>query len=390
MLFRTSAARLAALCLLALGATPCIAGEFTDSAGRIVTVPDHIGRVLPADGAAEVLVFVLAPDKLAGLVQPLPAGANRRGAAPALLGPITPPNAVAAITRVRPDVVIDCGPVTPERAAFADQTTQATGIPYLLLNNSIDRTPTMLREAGRLLDVAKRADDLAMSAEQYVNDLRGQVLIQPTAGRPHVYYGRGPSGMDAVVPSSQAAAALNNSGAINVAAALDAGVPVAATRQQLHDWNPDIIIAEERGFYNALLHDPYWRTLAAVRAKHVYLEPSQPFGWIDDPPGVNRLIGLSWLSVLFYPTNNQDDVRSLAQDFYSKFYGIKLSDKDIAAMAQPAGIPESNAPNLADLSLSGTGTPVGTSEPGRGGGLSPNIPGLPPLPAAPPSSLLPK
>ena len=384
MPLQSTVTRLAALCLLALGATPCIAGEFTDSAGRIVNIPDHIGRVLPANAAAEVLVFILAPDKLAGLVQPLPADAKRRGMTPPVVGPIITPAAIAAITRIRPDIIIESGPVTPDRAVFADQTTQATGIPYLLLNNSIDRTPTMIRVAGRVLGVAARADDLALSAEQFINDLRGQVLIQPTASRPHVYYGRGPGGLEATPPYSQAAAALNNSGAINVANTLGANAPPMVTRQQLRDWNPDIIIAQQHSFYDQLLRDPYWRSLAAVRNKHVYLEPSQPFGWIDDPPSVNRLIGMSWLSVLFYPANNQDDVRSLAQDFYDKFYGIKLSDKEIAAIAQTAGIPESNAPNLADLSLSGTGAPApGTTEPGRGGGLSPNIPGLPAAPTTP-------
>ena len=41
--------------------------EFTDAAGRHVTLPDRIGRILPAERNAEVLIYVLAPDKLAGI-----------------------------------------------------------------------------------------------------------------------------------------------------------------------------------------------------------------------------------------------------------------------------------------------------------------------------------
>jgi iron complex transport system substrate-binding protein len=188
------------------------------------------------------------------------------------------------------------------------------------------------------------------------------------------------------VPGSEAAAAIENAGAINVAAALGPGAPPTVTRQQLQEWNPDIIIAEQRSFYAALLRDPAWRTLAAVRNKHVYLEPSQPFGWIDDPPGVNRLIGLYWLSILLYPGNNEDDVRSLAQDLYSSFYGITLSDKEIDTIAKTAGIPQSDTPHLADLPVGATGTAPTITEPGRNG-LAPATPGMP---TTTPSYLMPK
>jgi iron complex transport system substrate-binding protein len=389
MPLRSSAARLAALLLGVLGATPGMAGEFTDSAGRIIVVPDRISRVMAADQAAAVLVYVLTPDKLVGWVQrpagPLP---KPHGALPTY-GELTGPNPTptpATVARLRPDVIIDAGPVTPDRAAFADQTTQATGIPYILLDNSFDRTPTMLRTVGRLLGVADRSDSLAQSAEHAINDLRGQLLIQSGTGRPRIYYGRGGNGLEAAVPGSEAAAAIENAGAINVAAALGPGAPPTVTRQQLQEWNPDIIIAEQRSFYAALLRDPAWRTLAAVRNKHVYLEPSQPFGWIDDPPGVNRLIGLYWLSILLYPGNNEDDVRSLAQDLYSSFYGITLSDKEIDTIAKTAGIPQSDTPHLADLPVGATGTAPTITEPGRNG-LAPATPGMP---TTTPSYLMPK
>src|SRR6266851_2194184 len=69
---RHSAAPLAALLLLFAAALliatgPARAGNFTDAAGRRVTLPAEIGHILPADRNAEVLVFVLAPEKLAGL-----------------------------------------------------------------------------------------------------------------------------------------------------------------------------------------------------------------------------------------------------------------------------------------------------------------------------------
>ena len=45
----------------------------------------------------------------------------------------------------------------------------------------------------------------------------------------------------------------------------------------------------------------YWQGVDAVRAGRVYLSPTAPFGWIDRPPSLNRMIGLKWLAGLFYP-----------------------------------------------------------------------------------------
>ncbi|HXP04522.1 MAG TPA: ABC transporter substrate-binding protein [Stellaceae bacterium] len=384
MPLRPFAARLAGILVAGLVATPAFAGEFTDAAGRRLMLPDHIDRAMAADMSAEVLVFVLAPDKLVGWAQ-TPSGALPPHAKHVpLIGPIADPGATATITRLKPDVIIDVGEVTPDRAAFADQVTQATGTPYILLDGSFDRMATMLRVAGRLLGVADRGDDLAGSAEHAINSLRGQLLIDSAVNRPRVYYGLGTNGLEPALPGSPAAAAIEDAGAINVAALPSAAGPVAVTRQQIQEWNPDIIIAESPAFYNSLLHDPGWRTLAAVRDKHVYLEPQAPFGWIDDPPGVNRLIGLYWLSVLLYPSANQSDVRSLAQDFYDKFYGITLTDKQIDAIAKTAGIPASDTPHLADLPLGGTGIAPGNAPPGRGGMT------LPQMPTTTPSYLMPK
>src|SRR5580692_11816371 len=141
MTLRLPAALSAALVLAILGALPAIAGEFTDSAGRIVTLPNRVNRIMTADPSADVLVYVLAPDKLIGWSRPPRSGVPMRYAHLPVVGQLTGPTPTATaanVTRLRPDIVIDAGTVTPERAAFADQITQATGVPYILFDNSFD------------------------------------------------------------------------------------------------------------------------------------------------------------------------------------------------------------------------------------------------------------
>ena len=61
---------------------------------------------------------------------------------------------------MRPDLIIESGPVSPEAAARADQIQQQTGVPYIVLDNSIQTTPTTLRTIGAMLGVAERGNDL--------------------------------------------------------------------------------------------------------------------------------------------------------------------------------------------------------------------------------------
>jgi iron complex transport system substrate-binding protein len=356
MPFRSPAAMLsrkclgAALLLLLCTALPVQAGDFIDAAGRRVVIPERIGRVMPADRTAEVLVLVLAPEKLAGFGRE-----PRRGDLPPRFGRVpvidwgpdgNPAKMAEAAWRLHPQLIIDASGVTPERAAYADQVQQLTGVPYILVDDSFPRTPQLLRSVGTILGVADRAADLGIWAEHAIAGLRGRLLIRPTDTRPHVYYGRGPSGLETALPGSPSGEALDEAGAINVAGALGRGARVAVTPAQLFAWNPTIIIAEDRRFYAALQRDRRWRRLAAVANGRVYLEPENPFGWIDDPPGVNRLIGLYWLSGLFYPDETQEDLRTVTCDFYQKFYGEKLTNAQLEALVRPAGAkpPETNRP----------------------------------------------
>jgi len=283
-----------------------------------------------------------------------------------------PAGMAATARRLHPDLIVDAGPVNPERAAFVDEIQRQTGVPYILVDDSFARMPAMLRSISVVLGVAARGKDLAIYAEHAITALRGRLLIRQPDARPHVYYGRRADGLETALPGSPSGATIDEAGAINVAAPRGRGQTVAVSREQLFDWNPEIIIAEQRSFYDAVRRSPAWRRLAAVRNKRVYLAPASPFGWIDDPPGFNRLIGLYWLSTLFYPDNTQEDLRATVCDFYDKFYGIKLTNGQLEAMVGPAGVPvqTQNAPAEPLVGL-------GAAPPSSLSGVTPGTPGAP-------------
>jgi len=387
-----------AFLFLALFAVPGRAADFVDSAERYVVIPDRIGRVMAAEQSAAVLVFVLAPEKLVGWSRPLtreqraylPAKFARLPFTGQLSGP-TPTASADAVVRLHPDLIIETGIVSPESAARADAIQQQTGTPYILLDGGIQQIPDTLTTVGTMLGVAERGQDLAFYTRGQIDDLRGKLLITESTERPLVYYGRGADGLETGLAHSQVMAAIDQAGVINVAAPLGSGELTRVTREQIFQWNPAIIIAQQRSFYNALQRDRGWRGLAAVANKHVYLAPADPFGWIDDPAGINRIIGLPWLSALFYPEVYQTDVRTTVREFYDKFYRIKLSDRQLEALVRSAGVPTGETGQAIGVPLLGAepvplpgSTPpnsMGLRPPGRGG--TQGYPGYPPPAASP-------
>jgi len=381
----------------ALFAVPGWTADFVDSAERYVVLPDRIGRVMAADQSAAVLVFVLAPEKLVGWSRPLtraqrtylPAKFARLPVAGQLSGP-TPTAAADAVARLRPDLIIETGIVSPEAAARADAIQQQTRVPYILLDGSIQRIPDTLAGVGAMLGAGERGQDLANVARSAIDGLRGRLLITESTERPRVYYGRGADGFETGLAGSLPMSTIDQAGVINVAARLGSGEPTSVTREQIFQWDPAIIIAQQRSFYNALQRGRAWRGLAAVASKRVYLAPDEPFGWIDDPAGVNRIIGLPWLSALFYPDVYQEDLRASVHEFYDKFYRIKLTDQQLEALVKPAEARAGETSRALDVPIlgaepvplpSGPPTGPGLRPPGRGG--TPGLPGYQPPPAPP-------
>ena len=90
--------------------------------------------------------------------------------------------------------------------------------------------------------------------------------------------------------------------------------------------NPDTIITWDRTFFETVWNDPLWAKVDAVQKGRVYLSPLLPFGWIDRPPSLNRLIGLRWLAGIFFPEHFRQDLRAQVREFYSMFYHVDLDE----------------------------------------------------------------
>jgi iron complex transport system substrate-binding protein len=325
------------MCLAGILPPTAFAGgiEVTDSAGRPVTIPAAIQRVMPAGPPAALLLYALAPEKLIGWPSPLPPG-TRTLLPPAyaglpVVGRLTSKKAptAEAIAKLHPDLIVDVGDVEPEYAALADKIQQQTGIPYLLFDGRLAQTPEILRRLGSLLGEAAAGQRLADYADEELKQIAAGLAPLPSAERPGVYYARGATGLETGPAGSLLGEIVDMAGGRNLAPPTGSSAPAKTTLAEIARWDPDVVITQDAGLYRAMPTDPGWGALRAVRAHHIHLAPELPFGWIDEPPGINRLLGLRWLAATLHPEIFRWDERTSTREFCNLFYHAKLSDAEI-------------------------------------------------------------
>lgn len=332
------------LAALSLTAAETQARTITDAAGRKVEIPDTVKRVLAAGPPASVLVYVLAPDKLTGWVRQ-PGDAEKQFLMPSVrdlptFGQLTGKGGTAnmeAVLAAKPDIIIDVGTVNPTYASLADKVQAQTGIPYVLIDGSFARSAETLREAGDILGAGDRAEKLATYAEAKISDLNTKLASIPESDRPRVYYGRGPEGLETGLSGSINLEILGAVGATNVAAAAGKGGLTQVSLEQILSWKPDTILAASGKFAASVKSDPLWKDLDAVKNNRVFVTPNLPFGWFDSPPGINRLIGISWLEHLFYPKQLTGGLKADVREFFTLFYQVDLTDDQLAMLLKGSG-----------------------------------------------------
>jgi iron complex transport system substrate-binding protein len=187
-----------------------------------------------------------------------------------------------------------------------------------------------LRLLGGILGVPDRGEALAKAAEQICGDVDRVLAAVPADKRPRVYLARGPEGLESGSRGSINTEIIERVGGINVVEGLrDKGGLATVSPEQVIAWAPDTIITLDRRFRDAVGANAAWRPVPAVASGRVFLAPDLPFGFIDSPPSVNRLLGLTWLLHVFYPAEAPGNLRDQIKQFYQSFYHVTLSDGDL-------------------------------------------------------------
>jgi iron complex transport system substrate-binding protein len=310
------------------------AASVSDGAGRAVRVPARVERVFPAGPPAAILLYTLAPELLIGWPR-----TNRPDEREFLLPDVGGRPEVGRITgrgntanlevvlALKPDLILDIGSVNPTYVSLAERVQQQTGIPYALLDGRFDGISPAYRTLGALIGRHAQGEAFARSAEDMITTITRRIAAITPERRPRVYYARGPRGLETGLGGSINVETIELI-ARNVAGGTRGGLANVSIEQVLL-WDPEVIITIDQDFAADVPSDPAWASVAAVRTRRVHLSPKLPFGWVDFPPSVNRLIGLWWLAKILYPDSFPEDLRVLTRDFYSRFYHVTPNDLQI-------------------------------------------------------------
>lgn len=251
------------------------------------------GDVVAAGQPAALLIWAVARERLAGW--PRKPGGPALAALPARAAELPELGAMAsggrpanleAVAALKPRLVIDYGDTDPEYQDLARRMETRLGVDWRLIDGTLTRIPEAIREAAVLLDAD--ADAFAAKAAEVLARWRA------APPGPSFYYARGTGGLETGFRGALATEVLEGAGWSNVAVgSRDIG---DVTLEQFAAWDPEVIVTLDPAFARAALRDRVWRRRRDDSVRRILLLPDTPFGWIDRPPSLNRLLGCAWLA----------------------------------------------------------------------------------------------
>lgn len=189
------------------------------------------------------------------------------------------------------DLIVDAGRVNARLLSTAEETAKRLGIPYLLPDGRLTQAPAQIRPLGGIL--ASPHTELLAALAQTALDFAAERAKSRRAAPPAVYLARGEDGLETGRSRSIHTETIAMLGARSVGDSLEGSGGLAKVPfEQILQWQPETILTQDDRFYRRVQPDPLWRGVKAVQNRRVFLLPRLPYGWIDSPPGINRLPGL--------------------------------------------------------------------------------------------------
>ena len=317
----------------------------TDMAGRTVVVPSEIKSVLGTSPPSTNLIYMVAPDRLAGwCFAPEKEYAPGQYAALPVVGGWfgKETGSYENFIAMHPDIVIE-GYTTDGGAAhatLAERQEKLGSIPVVAVEDTTNVTgySAPIRFMGDLLGEEERAGAMIAFYEGVLATVTERVAAIPDDERVSVYYAEGPKGLATDPTGSQHSELIELCGGRNIAdCALTPGMGMTeVSMEQVIRWNPEVILAGDPQFYATVRTDPVWQEITAVKTGRVYLIPRTAFCWFDRPPGINRIIGIPWTAKVLYPDRFSDmDLEGLVREYHDLFIHVSLTDDQIHQILNP-------------------------------------------------------
>lgn len=302
---------------------------FTDDAGREVKIPENIDSVATLGTTGQIMMLPLAPEMMVGINAPVEINAGEYlsedySSLPVIGQYYGQRNLnIEELAQSGADVIIDLGDTKENVVSDMDEIQTQTGIPTIHINATLKTSPDAFRTLGKLLGKEDRAGELAQCCSS-IYEKTSAVLDKVGDKKLTVLSCSGSDGFTVTEKDSSHSEILDMVG-INVADS--SGNGGIADIEQIHIWDPDVILFLPDSIYSSVGELPEWNALRAVKMERYYEVPAGPYCWNGYPPTVNRYLGLLWMTAEFYPDECDYDLQKEITEYYNVFYGCELTDK---------------------------------------------------------------
>ena len=317
----------------------------TDSAGREVEIPSEITKIAPSGPLAQIVLYTVSPDKLAGLAADFSNEAKQyideKYWGLPKFGQFYGKNAslnMEALIAEAPDVIIDIGEAKKTVKEDMDALQEQLNIPVIFVEATLPTMADAYEMLGDITGEKEQAGKLADYCRAEIGKADQNAAAIADADRKSVYFGLGDDGLHTNAKGSIHADVIDRIGAVNAAdvEAVSSGGGSEVSFEQVLLWNPDLIIVDSQKLYDTLTADPMWQELDAVKNGKIFKIPTAPYSFMSSPPSVNRMIGIEWLGSLVYPEIYTSDIREEVKNFYQLFYHIDVTDEKLEVILKGA------------------------------------------------------
>lgn len=317
----------------------------TDSAGREVEIPSEITKIAPSGPLAQIVLYTVSLDKLAGLAADFSDEAKQyideKYWGLPKFGQFYGKNAslnMEALIAEAPDVIIDIGEAKKTVKEDMDALQEQLNIPVIFVEATLPTMADAYEMLGDITGEKEQAGKLADYCRAEIGKADQNAAAIADADRKSVYFGLGDDGLHTNAKGSIHADVIDRIGAVNAAdvEAVSSGGGSEVSFEQVLLWNPDLIIVDSQKLYDTLTADPMWQELDAVKNGKIFKIPTAPYSFMSSPPSVNRMIGIEWLGSLVYPETYTTDIREEVKNFYQLFYHIDVTDEKLEAILKNA------------------------------------------------------
>jgi len=325
----------------------------TDSAGRVVTLPDDPQRIaVSGSGSSRYFAYLNVTDRLVAIdyqdssllvldgetrpymlahpeIKDLPALGSAKGVVDA-----------ERLLAANPDVLFMAG-YDDTVIQLANEIQEKTGIPVVLFYSgdyvtNEDKVASSLRLIGTILHADERAEDVIQYFADVRVDLETRTAGIVDADKPSVYIGgisySGTHGIDGTDPTYYPFTVLH---AKNVASVMNATTSTgyaATSKEQILAWDADIIFVDLNtmeaagggGIYE-LQTDPSYQELTAVKTGQVYaVNPHTSMGTNHETSMANAY----YIGTILYPEQFEDiDPAAKANEIYTFIDGAPVYEQ---------------------------------------------------------------